>query len=59
MGLVELAAASQSVSEATGADRWGGRGGGGGPLALTADGRVGVTRYRPPCRRVSQAVSPG
>lgn len=57
MGLVDLAAASQSVSEATGADRWGVRVGG--ALALTADGRVGVTRYRPPCRRVSQAVSPG
>lgn len=43
MGLVDPAAASQSVSEATGADRRGGVGGGR-PLAVTGDGRVGVTR---------------
>lgn len=45
MGLVDPAAASQSVSEATGADRRGGGSGvGGRPLAVTGDGRVGVTR---------------
>lgn len=46
MGLVDPAAASQSVSEARGADRRGGGSevGGGRPLAVTGDGRVGVTR---------------